>query len=257
MKIALAAGHGGIDPGTGWFDPGCCNGKYMEHAIALDIIDEIVNLIKGKIPYIIPKCDYDTSKMTKEAIDKGCDYYLCIHINSNVNTAGNGVSTYWTTSLSKEFNQVLFKKLRTIFNQFSDGVIYASDGMVLGQKYFYYKNPHKVIYGFLECGFISNNNDLDKILNHQNEIAIQIVKTLEYFSGVNVLARETEIILNMQGEKRDVAIKNGIEYKMPIHLVVVRDRNMIDFRSIVDLLRPNAKIEYNPNIKQIKISYEE
>jgi len=253
MKIGLAAGHGGIDFSTGWFDPGCVNGVHQEYTVALDIVKEIEKLIKGKINYVIPKADYDTAKMTQEAYKSGCDYYICIHINSNVNTAGNGVSVFWYNQNSEEFTIRLYSNLRNIFNQFSEG-IYNKD-MVLGQKY---RNEngyieHNLKYAFLECGFLSNTSDLNKLLNHKKEIAIEIVKALETLSGVKVL--NTEIILNMQGDKRDIAVKNGIEIKMPLHLVVVKDRNMIDLRSIIDLLRPEATIEWNANLKQITIKY--
>ena len=58
-----------------------------------------------------------------------------------------------------------------------------------------------------------------------------------------------EIILSMQGENREYAIIDGVRKKMPLHLVEVRDRNMIDLRFICEEL--GASITWDPSKKQI------
>jgi N-acetyl-anhydromuramyl-L-alanine amidase AmpD len=72
----------------------------------------------------------------------------------------------------------------------------------------------------------------------------EILKRLE---GVKI----TEIILNTQGSNRDYAIINGVKKQMPLHLVEVKGRNMIDLRFICEEL--GANITWDPNKKQIII----
>lgn len=72
----------------------------------------------------------------------------------------------------------------------------------------------------------------------------EILKRLE---GVKI----TEIILNTQGSNRDYAIINGVKKQMPLHLVEIKGRNMIDLRFICEEL--GANITWDPNKKQIII----
>lgn len=60
-----------------------------------------------------------------------------------------------------------------------------------------------------------------------------------------------EIILNTQGQDRNYAIINGVKTLMPLHLVEIKGRNMIDLRFICEEL--GANITWDPIKKQIII----
>lgn len=59
------------------------------------------------------------------------------------------------------------------------------------------------------------------------------------------------IILNTQGSERNIAIVDGVKKTMPLHLVSIKDRNMIDLRFIVEAL--GGTISWDENKKQITI----
>ncbi|HII94362.1 MAG TPA: N-acetylmuramoyl-L-alanine amidase [Candidatus Methanofastidiosum sp.] len=245
MKIALDRGHAAINPDTGWFDPGAVNGKYHEHALAQGVIDEIIKKIKNKINFFVPKPTWDTRTRYNEAIQNGCDYYLCIHINASTNASANGAECWWFRNNSKPFADQIMQNLKL----FKNNGVKQKDG-VLGQSI------ATIPYAFLELGFISNTNDLNKLLYQKEEIASNIVKTLEYFSGVKVEKRKA--VFNMQGadneklylyDEQDKLVEIvGISH----HPVSLKGTAMIPVSSLRAL---GLTVTWHPETKQLEITY--
>jgi N-acetylmuramoyl-L-alanine amidase len=237
-SLGISAGHGAINPETGWMDPGACNGKYTEHDVAMGIVQEVCRLIDGKIKYHIPKPNWDTSKEYRECINNGCDCYINIHLNASTNESASYVEGYYYNDKSLAWTREIVMACSKFFP--NNGVHY--DYKVYGQK------NAGIPYAFIELGFISNPRDLNLLLNKKREIAIAIVEVLERFSGVKV---NKEIKLNTTGPDKEYAIVDGKKVEMPLHLIQIKGRNMIDLRFIVEQL--GGTIEWEPSTKTITI----
>jgi N-acetylmuramoyl-L-alanine amidase len=238
LILGISAGHGAINPDLGWKDPGACNGKYTEHDVAMGIVKEVCHLLDGKIKYHIPKSNWDTSVEYRECVSKGCNYYINIHLNSAENKEASYVEGYYNNEKSLIWARELVVACTKFFP--SHGVHH--DYMVYGQK------NATIPYAFLELGFISNPRDLNILLNKKREVAIAIVEVIERFSGVKV---SKTIKLAMQGAEKDYAIVDGKKVDMPLHLVQIKGRNMIDLRFIVEQL--GGTIEWDPISKTITV----
>jgi N-acetylmuramoyl-L-alanine amidase len=238
FSLGISAGHGGTNPDSGYKDPGAVNGKYTEHDVAMGIVKEVCHILDGKIKYHIPKPNWDTSAEYRECVSRGCDHYINIHLNSSTNKSASYVEGYYYNDKSLAWTRDIVMACSKFFP--NNGVHH--DYKVLGQK-------NAVIpYAFLELGFISNSRDLNLLLNKKREIAIAIVEVLERFSGVKV---NKEIKLNTTGPNKEYAIVDGKKVEMPLHLVQIKGRNMIDLRFIVEQL--GGTIEWLPITKEIVI----
>lgn len=254
MKIALDRGHGYIHPKTKQFDPGATNGAHQETVIASQIIDEIVKLIKGKIPYHIPKPNFDTTEILREAVANKCDYYLCVHINASHISTARGAEVYWKNQNSKQFSQDMLDALCTIFTR--RGLHHAPTGMVNSQNF------ATIPYAFLEVGFISNAQDLQILLTRKQDIAKAIVSVLEKHSGVKIV-KKIKLTLNQQGPNKDKVyrqINDGAQeviVEMEKHMPFIDEANHLKLRDAVNILRPGAVIRYDVNTKVTTIEWEE
>ncbi|MFA5397802.1 MAG: N-acetylmuramoyl-L-alanine amidase [Methanogenium sp.] len=238
MKVAISSGHGAINPDSGWVDPGACNGKYTEHNIAKALVEEVCHLIDGKIKYYVPKPNWNTQIEYSDAIKNGCDYYINIHLNSSTNTSARYVEGYYYNDKSLAWTREIVMALSDFFP--NNGVKY--DYGVSGQK------NATIPYAFIECGFISNPKDLGIHLGKRRDLAIAIVSVLEKFSGVKV---SKEIRLSTTGPNKDYAVVDGKKILMPLHLIQIKGRNMIDLRFIIEQL--GGTIEWLPETKEIII----
>lgn len=254
MKIALDRGHGYIHPKTKQFDPGATSGAHQETVIASQIIDEIVKLIKGKIPYHIPKPNFDTTEILREAVANKCDYYLCVHINASHISTARGAEVYWKNQNSKQFSQDMLDALCTIFP--IRGLHHAPTGMVNSQNF------ATMPYAFLEVGFISNAQDLQILLTRKKDIARAIVSVLEKHSGVKIV-KKVKLIFNQQGPNKDVVFRsiNGgpleVATELDGHMPFIKNTNHLSLRNAVKLFRPEGSVDFNVNTKETIIEWEE
>lgn len=175
-----------IDPGHTWAedtggDPGACNGKYYESVAALEIAKKVKSKLKAK--------GYEV-KMTRSGGDKdltlaqrcnisnkfNADLFISIHLNAATNKSASGVETLRypkvgtrTKNLAKNVQTELIAAL----GWKDRGVKERSNLYVL---------KHTVASAVLvECGFISNNAECEKLFNSkwQDKIAAAIVKGVE------------------------------------------------------------------------------
>lgn len=252
MILGYVQGHGTYNE-KGWLDSGATNGSYYETYVARDILIEVGKLIEGKIKYYHISPKFDTKLCTQEAIDKKCDYFINLHHNSATNPYATWTEGYyWQTDSNKAWTKSLVENL-SVYMPPNNGV--SNNFGVQGQKYRANFLPNTTEhYAFLELGFISNDYDCIKLTTRKVEIAKQIVKSIEYFSGIKILdiEKKIKIILNTWGDEKEYAIMGNLKIKMPMHPVELKGQFIVDLRFITDFL--GAKITYNPNTKGITIT---
>ena len=253
MKIALDRGHAAVNPDTGWFDPGAVNGKYQEHQLASDIIVEMSKLLQGNVPYFIPRATWDTRERYVEAISNGCTHYLCIHINASINASANGAECWWWRNNSLDFAGNVMSSLKTFANR----GVYQKNG-VLGQQI------ATIPYAFLELGFISNQNDLQKLLSEKATIARELCNALELTMGVKIVKkRKVKLILNQQGTDKDKVFRSvdggkpEVIVQLDGHMPFIDNRNHLALRDAIKILRSEAAVRYDVNTKITTIEWEE
>jgi hypothetical protein len=102
------------------------------------------------------------------------DLFISIHQNSCANNSAQGVEVYYYSSKGKELATLLVNKIsqKTGFN--NRGAKYAE---------FYVLTHTKAIAALIECGFISNSQEAQKLANptYQEKIAEGVVEAISEF----------------------------------------------------------------------------
>ncbi len=112
---------------------------------------------------------------------------------------------------------------------------------------------------------IKKNNKNLKILKHSDVTRTSCTgRTFnwnQFIKEVETYLNNVKCIFRMQGNKKEMVNINGKEYEMPLHLVLVRNRNMIDFRWVMETLIPmigvESKIGFNIHTKEITVDINE
>lgn len=80
----------------------------------------------------------------------------------------------------------------------------------------------------------------------------------KFIKEVHTYMNNLKCIFRMQGSLKDKANINGKDYDMPIHLVNVKGRNLIDFRfvfeTLIPLLGAKTNISFNQDTKEITVN---
>lgn len=80
----------------------------------------------------------------------------------------------------------------------------------------------------------------------------------KFIKEVHTYMNNLKCIFRMQGSLKDKANINGKDYDMPIHLVNVKGRNLIDFRFVFETLIPllggKTNISFNQDTKEITVN---
>ncbi|MDD3521231.1 MAG: N-acetylmuramoyl-L-alanine amidase, partial [Actinomycetota bacterium] len=91
-----------IDPGHGGSDPGCIQNGYQEKNVNLAIALKTKAVLEGAGYSVIMRRTNDTGMslddVIKTANASGANLLVSIHCNSSINTAAQGVETYWSTN---------------------------------------------------------------------------------------------------------------------------------------------------------------
>ena len=172
-----------IDPGHGGMDSGAINDNILEKSINLEISLKLKQELEknGAIVLLTRNGDYDLSKPNalyrkKSDFDNriklinhsNADLYLSIHLNYFLSSQYYGPQVFYVKNnnkladkIQKEFNNSLKikRKIKTIDNV-------------------YMYNKLKVPGVLIECGFLSNENEKDKLKTnqYQNKIVKIITK---------------------------------------------------------------------------------
>lgn len=176
--VVLDAGHGGEELGAK--SP---NG-FLEKNINLSICNHINNFFKN-----IDKVDIKNTRVNDIKIDLsdrvklcsflGGDAFVSIHQNAFDNEKVNGIESYYyfKENYSKELSEVIHKNLIQETNAFDRG-IKNSNFVVLRENI--------VPCVLIECGFITNNDEFNKLLDdkYQKSISLAIFKGINLFFNI-------------------------------------------------------------------------
>ena len=180
-----------IDPGHGGADPGSISGNTYESTINLEISKKLeLELVKVGSEVILTRDgDYDLStpnaKWRKKSDfdnrinlinNSGANIYLSIHLNYLSNSSYSGPQVFYQNETEKNLATIIQNKLNEELN--TDREIKK----IPTKTYMYDKL--KINGVLIECGFLSNSNELEKLKSndYQQKIAKIITDALiDYF----------------------------------------------------------------------------
>jgi len=234
--IAIDSGHNAKNPDTGWLDGGAVNGKYTEANLAEKLKLSICQYLKGYIDYYVPNYAWNTQDRYREAIKNKCNSYLVIHLDSASSNA-SGVSALYNDKGKDFANDLVYYICKYL-------------GFVNRGAKHYSTNPRAIAafdiatipFVLLECGFISNAQDLDKHLKDREYIAQAITAVIGKYSGIeNIKMRVGDTL----------ATKNNITHKLITAPQIINGRTVLGLRDISVLF--DCQILWHPQVKEITI----
>lgn len=190
MKIFLAAGHGGTDPGA-------IGGQTEEKLEAIKIVDEVERLLRPVLGpqqelIIVPhefKLEETVKYINENAKEAPEDICIEVHLNSNEGVPGSGTETYYG-------EQQLAVKLQTEIVR----VLGLRDRGVRWGMHLYFNKATNPPSALVELGFINNPEDLDKV---RQKGAFALARAIGVYLNANVLA-----------EPQPQPEKPGVDYKI-------------------------------------------
>lgn len=159
--IVLDAGHGGIDPGTS-------RGSVLEKTVNYNVVNiyapEYFKNSDIKV-YYTRTTDTKIALQTRAdfAAAVGADLFVSFHVNAHSNAAVNGTGVYY----SKSNNTVTASGLSSsilateITKRLSSAWGTKNNGILADKFVVIHNNSVPAV--LVECGFITNNKDFDKI----------------------------------------------------------------------------------------------
>jgi N-acetylmuramoyl-L-alanine amidase len=167
MKIAIDAGHGGTNAGTGGI-----HAKYEEKYYTLLFAKALQKVLKAKgVKNIVMTRTADTSFDNKDRIlflqEQNPDFMISIHLNSSGNSQVSGVSTYYKHIGFRPLTQSILNRMLDLkLNEFGN----------VGNFNFVLNQPTDFPNSLLEVAFMSNEDDEKKVLrsSFHDEVANKI-----------------------------------------------------------------------------------
>lgn len=155
-----------LDPGHGGKDSGAVNGSYAEKRIALSVASLVKEKLEKDGAIVYMTREGDTYPTLKERVDfahqKYAEIFVSIHVNASASASAKGTETYY--SITANENELEDKVLATNIN---NEIVKQANMVNRGVKREdFYVIRHSVFPSVLvELGFISNNEDLSKLVN--------------------------------------------------------------------------------------------
>jgi N-acetylmuramoyl-L-alanine amidase len=155
LKIAIDAGHGGTNAGTGGI-----HAKYEEKYYTLLFAKALQTLLKKKgVKNIVMTRVADTTFDNKDRIlflqEENPDFLISLHLNSSNNAQVNGVSTYYKHIGFRPLTQALLNRMLELkLNEFGN----------VGSFNFVLNQPTDFVNSLVEIAFMSNEDDERKVL---------------------------------------------------------------------------------------------
>lgn len=155
-----------LDPGHGGKDPGAVKGKYAEKRIALAVANVVKRKLENDGAIVYMTREGDTYPTLQDRVDFAHKHYaemfVSIHVNSASSSSAKGTETYY--SISANDNELEDRALATNIN---NEIVKQANMQNRGVKRAdYYVIRHSVFPSVLvELGFITNNEDLSKLVN--------------------------------------------------------------------------------------------
>ncbi len=159
--IVLDAGHGGIDPGT-------LRGSVYEKNINFNVINvyapEYFQDSDIKV-YHTRTTDTKIALQTRAAFaaSVGADLFISFHVNANSSASANGTSVYYSSSNNRTTASGLKSSVlaKTIVDRLSAEWNTRNRGILTEKFVVVHNNTVPAV--LVECGYITNNNDFEKI----------------------------------------------------------------------------------------------
>lgn len=159
--IVLDAGHGGIDPGT-------LRNSVYEKDVNYNVINvyaqEYFKDSEIKV-YYTRTTDTKIALQTRAdfAATVGADLFISFHVNAHSNSAVNGTSVYYSASNNKLTASGLKSSIlaTTVVNRLSAAWGTSNKGILADKFVVIHNNTVPAV--LVECGFITNNKDFEKI----------------------------------------------------------------------------------------------
>lgn len=159
--IVLDAGHGGIDPGT-------LRGSVYEKNVNFNVINvyakEYFKDSDIKV-YFTRTTDTKIALQTRAdfAATVEADLFISFHVNAHSNASVNGTSVYYSTSNNSTVASGLKSSIlaSSVVNHLSNAWGTKNKGVLSDKFVVIHKNTVPAV--LVECGFITNNNDFQKI----------------------------------------------------------------------------------------------
>ncbi len=155
MKVAIDAGHGGTNAGTGGI-----HAKYEEKYYTLLFAKALQSLLKKKgVKNVIMTRTTDTTFDNKDRIlflqEQNPDFLISLHLNSSNNAEVNGVSTYYKHIGFRPLTMALLNRMLELnLNEFGN----------VGNFNFVLNQPTDFPNSLVEIAFMSNESDEKKVL---------------------------------------------------------------------------------------------
>jgi N-acetylmuramoyl-L-alanine amidase len=155
LKVAIDAGHGGTNAGTGGI-----HAKYEEKYYTLLFAKALERLLKKKgVKKVIMTRTSDTTFDNKDRIlflqEQNPDFLVSLHLNSSNNALVNGVSTYYKHIGFRPLTQALLNRMLELkLNEFGN----------VGSFNFVLNQPTDFVNSLVEIAFMSNEDDEKKVL---------------------------------------------------------------------------------------------
>ena len=159
--IVLDAGHGGIDPGT-------LRGSVYEKNVNFNVTNiyapEYFKDSDIKV-YYTRTTDTKIALQTRAdfAASVGADLFISFHVNANSSASANGTSVYYSSSNNRTTASGLKSSVlaKTIVDRLSAEWNTRNRGILTEKFVVVHNNTVPAV--LVECGYITNNNDFEKI----------------------------------------------------------------------------------------------
>ena len=159
--IVLDAGHGGIDPGTS-------RGSLYEKTVNFNVVNVYAPEYFNKSDIKVYYTRTDDTKIALQtradfAAMVGADLFISFHVNAHSNSAVKGTSVYYSKSNNTKNASGLCSSIlaTTIANRLSNAWGTNNRGIVADKFVVIHNNTVPAV--LVECGFITNNSDFEKI----------------------------------------------------------------------------------------------
>ena len=159
--IVLDAGHGGIDPGT-------LRGTVYEKNVNYNVINVYApEYFKDSDIKVYHTRTTDTKIALQNRADfaasVGADLFISFHVNAHSNSAVNGTSVYYSASNNKASSSGLKSSVlaQAVTDCLSKAWGTKNRGILTDKFVVIHNNTVPAV--LVECGFITNNNDFEKI----------------------------------------------------------------------------------------------
>lgn len=171
MKIAIDPGHGMGNTLHGVYDPGAEANGYKEASITLLLALTLKYVLteEGIACLILRQDDslsYPLTGRVARANAAECSHYLALHLNDSDDAAVTGAEAYYRSAEDRLFARAVLNNATWAFALEDRGVKSEGESQHSRLAVFNFDGPATL----LECGFISNKNDLSQVLSRQRRI---------------------------------------------------------------------------------------